>query len=495
MSIISYILDTIDIINNLVSEKEKTKLTKTEDDSQFLKVVRFPKRSENFKLKNYKNINTFKNINNIDEWNNSSEEWDLDTLQNYKSYKYKLYNLHENINSLFIKVTNLSKDFFYSTNLWFNGKVPRIDEYNEKTDPVFIQKVKIDNKNAKITILGDFHSSLHSLIDIISRLKEEEYFSDPNEMILKSDRYIFFLGDLVDRGAYGLELLLLAFILKKNNPKNVYIINGNHEDYEMYSKYGLTSEINNQFKNFDSWLPELMYLPSAIYLDFNGINYHLSHGAFDLEFSGFQKLESSADYNEDQNILKKFLNSTKEYALIKDYDPYNNYKWGDFSGNNTKELYIDNYTNRLQINNKVVEQYCNENNIRSMITGHQDFIDFGLTLPNKQLPNNKDHIIGYNYVNEKYEPYKYCNSGTYSGLFEIRPNNDCYNKNKINGDVVLKPGRDFIACITSTATIPRNIPQNTYLELDDNNKYREARSSRRGTLDQVIKQLEDHYNK
>ena len=501
MSIISYIIDTINLINNLeektksinLLDKSKSSI-KDDSNNQFLKIVRFPKRSRNYKVKSYKNIDTFKNINNIKEWENSSEEWDLDTHNDYKSYKYQLYK-SKTVNNLFIKVTNILTKNFNKSNLWFNGIIPNVDEKDIYTDPVFIQKVTISDKNAKIAILGDFHSSLHSLIDIIVRLKEENYFKDPDEMILNNNRYIFFLGDLVDRGAYGLELILLAFILKKNNPNNVFIINGNHEDYETYIRYGLSSEITHQFKKDSEHFPPLFYLPSAIYLNFNGINYHLSHGAFDLQFNGFRKSGNSLIYEENNNKLKKFLNSNKQYALINSYEPLNNYKWGDFSGDNPNDYYIHNRTGRYQINNRIIEKYCNENNIKCLITGHQDIIDFGLTLPNKQIPNNKDHLIGYNFLSKKYEPYKYCTSNIYSGLFEIRPNNDCNQKNEINGDVVLKPSRDFVACVTSTATISKRIPQNTYLELDDNNEYNEARSIRRDTFTNVIQQLENRYNK
>ena len=59
---------------------------------------------------------------------------------------------------------------------------------------------------------------------------------------------MFFLGDLVDRGPYSIEILLIVFQLKVKNPNNVHIINGNHEDIDTYQRYGFDTEMNAEFK-------------------------------------------------------------------------------------------------------------------------------------------------------------------------------------------------------------------------------------------------------
>lgn len=51
-----------------------------------------------------------------------------------------------------------------------------------------------------------------------------------------------FLGDYVDRGIYGVEVMLLLLSIKLNYPKNVIILRGNHESRNMTENFTFRDE-------------------------------------------------------------------------------------------------------------------------------------------------------------------------------------------------------------------------------------------------------------
>lgn len=58
-----------------------------------------------------------------------------------------------------------------------------------------------------------------------------------------SDINYLFLGDYVDRGIYGVEVLLLLMSIKINFPKNVILLRGNHESRNMTENFTFREEV------------------------------------------------------------------------------------------------------------------------------------------------------------------------------------------------------------------------------------------------------------
>ena len=88
---------------------------------------------------------------------------------------------------------------------------------------------------AGIVIVGDLHGNVDDLIRIFERLRYPP-----------ATRYLF-LGDYVDRGIYGLEVMLLLCALKVKFPEHVYLIRGNHETQSLTGVYGFEDEILGKF--------------------------------------------------------------------------------------------------------------------------------------------------------------------------------------------------------------------------------------------------------
>ncbi|KAE9281261.1 hypothetical protein PF008_g27928 [Phytophthora fragariae] len=93
----------------------------------------------------------------------------------------------------------------------------------------------------KLVVVGDLHGQLEDLLTIME-----------NCGVPSSKNWYLFNGDFVDRGAHGVEIMLLLLAFKLLYPEFVFLNRGNHEERmineifgfkeEVYSKYGSESD-------------------------------------------------------------------------------------------------------------------------------------------------------------------------------------------------------------------------------------------------------------
>jgi len=94
-----------------------------------------------------------------------------------------------------------------------------------------------------LVVVGDLHGELDSFKEIIEWVKD--------------DRCLWlFLGDYVDRGAFGVELLTALLQFQLERPDRVILLRGNHEDWEMNYHYTFADELRN--KGLTGALPSLL---------------------------------------------------------------------------------------------------------------------------------------------------------------------------------------------------------------------------------------------
>ncbi|HEY3363235.1 MAG TPA: serine/threonine protein phosphatase [Methanosarcina sp.] len=102
----------------------------------------------------------------------------------------------------------------------------------EKIDQIFESEPAVFQIDAEpIMIIGDIHGNLQALEFIIEK-KEE-----------MNCKNILFLGDYVDRGPQGIEVLITLFRLKLEDPEHIFLLRGNHETVDMNLYYGFFEEI------------------------------------------------------------------------------------------------------------------------------------------------------------------------------------------------------------------------------------------------------------
>ena len=109
--------------------------------------------------------------------------------------------------------------------------------------------VRRDWSCKKVVVLGDFHGSLHSMLDVLLDLRASGVLDSKGK--LSPGHAVVCLGDLLDRSPYTLECLYLVLRLARENPKNVVVLAGNHETEEQQWAMGNGSQHEVQGEHAD----------------------------------------------------------------------------------------------------------------------------------------------------------------------------------------------------------------------------------------------------
>mgnify|MGYP003690069133 CR=1 FL=1 len=279
---------------------------------------------------------------------------------------------------------------------------------SENIDNCYGIKIHISD-NSQVVVIGDVHSSFHSLYEIISNLKRDNFFID-DSIVLREDKYIIFTGDLIDYGPYGLEVLWFVFTLFYYNSENVIILKGNHENFNVYkndSRPNVTflRQLKEQFnikseeelkENGEIIMRTIAFLPTVVFLYFRNNIYQLNHGSINLEVSGY--IPDTISFKQDESRINNFLkDDSKEFIYISN-NLNDGLKWGDFyyNPNDHQQYLLPKGRGRDKHHINLVKNYLTTNNITGIISGHQDTTSVGL-LPSDI--NTKEIFIN---TNEKF---------------------------------------------------------------------------------------------
>ena len=113
-----------------------------------------------------------------------------------------------------------------------------------KSDAVKLLKHAIDTLKKEpnlihigepIVIVGDLHGQYYDLCHMLDKAGPP------------TDTNYLFLGDYVDRGIYGVEVVLLLLAIKLNFPQRVVLLRGNHESRNMTENFTFREEAINRY--------------------------------------------------------------------------------------------------------------------------------------------------------------------------------------------------------------------------------------------------------
>ena len=124
----------------------------------------------------------------------------------------------------------------------------------EKAKEIFIEESNVQNVSAPVIICGDIHGQIYDLIELFKKGGE-----------VPNSRYVF-MGDYVDRGYNGVEVLELLLAIKVKYPEHITLLRGNHESRQICFAYGFYEEITRKYGNANAWeyFTDLFdYLPLA----------------------------------------------------------------------------------------------------------------------------------------------------------------------------------------------------------------------------------------
>ncbi len=246
---------------------------------------------------------------------------------------------------------------------------PQTKEFRGDFVPFYVARLTLP-ADAKIVAMGDCHGDAKSIIATLRRLNEENKMD--GFKIIDPKLYLLFLGDFVDRGLFGLEVLAIISHLKILNQEQVLLVRGNHEDF--YSNESFRFELAGARKKeglrnkhpiverfAKAYQAFCNNLPVALFLKIGEQEGHILavHGGI-----------------ERRHNPKELLGSP--YASVietLEYNPWcgdiTDYQWLDFTLDPNEESGFCEAEHRGRISKKDTDEYLKEHNIIAVLRGHQ----------------------------------------------------------------------------------------------------------------------------
>lgn len=190
-----------------------------------------------------------------------------------------------------------------------------------KMPPFIPYAQKIDEQpGAKFILRGDLHGDIFSVVEEIAYLRKHTII-DNNFKIIAPRTYLVFLGDFVDRGAYGPEVVYLLMRLKIANPERVILVRGNHDDvhdrkimwgggwggFDKQMDKKFHCDLKKEFMPSEQIGRFYDLLPVVLYIGCNHNYVQCCHGGIEPGYLPGQFLDSDGRYQMIGKICRKMI--------------------------------------------------------------------------------------------------------------------------------------------------------------------------------------------
>ncbi len=252
-----------------------------------------------------------------------------------------------------------------------------VSKTNKKIDAALMGFLVIPS-SANIYFIGDLHGDYGPIKALMNQLTAEGKF-DPKTNKLGPDEYVIFLGDYIDRGEENLEVItyLTSFLI--DNPKQVFLLRGNHECWDMakqptsflrllekdFTNQILAKEMIQNFLKAFGRMPVLLFIQHG-----NKKNrFVATHGGINPRI----KKEHIA-------LINEKLNQEKSCFWVMPKADASTYLWSDLKYNDETPFFPKPNTERNSygfiLYQNHVKDWLKKLNQKHLFRGHQQVNDF-----------------------------------------------------------------------------------------------------------------------
>jgi len=279
---------------------------------------------------------------------------------------------------------NPKRDVTSMSNYFLSDADAQVFLENNPIDDLVFSQTKINvvkwtiPDDSKVLIIGDIHGDKIALEKVFGRWFKKGYLKP--YFILAPNIYIISTGDLIDYGSNSINVLCSMLFLRKNNPKQVMLLCGNHEskDNNIPGRDKFKSEVNkfkNEFnKDNNKIITAIIDNISLIGPDMLALHFgdeiegtYFMHGMYPVKFEnqqnffGFQKpTENKITYWPAEKVLPEILEK-----LI---------QWNDLSIDSSETSASSrNVEPTCNVGSTILTEIMNKYRIKGFIRGHQDY--------------------------------------------------------------------------------------------------------------------------